>query len=54
MTAATITLGSLQALAEQLEADAARVREILEAAILGDLGPQDAVARLRELGIAIS
>jgi hypothetical protein len=53
MTANTITLGRIQALAEQLEADAAAVRRILAMAQDGDLSPAQAAQQLHNLGIAI-
>lgn len=52
-TAITITLGSIQALAEQLEADAAKVRAIAAQAEAGLISPAQAAAALRKLGIAI-
>jgi plasmid stability protein len=48
-----ITIASIRALAEQLEADAAKVREILRQATEGEINPDQAAAALREQGIAI-
>lgn len=53
MTASTITLSGLKALADQLEADAIAVREIQLRAELGDISPEQAAAELSERGIAI-
>jgi hypothetical protein len=49
----TITLASIQALAEQLESDAAAVRDLLAKAQDGEIGTAEAVKQLRRLGIAI-
>ena len=49
----TITIERIRALAEQLEADAAKVREILQQASEGKISPAAAAAALRQQGIAI-
>ena len=49
----TLTISRIRALAEQLEADAARVREIIEQAEQGDISPEQAAKKLKEMGIAI-
>ena len=53
MNTTTITINRLRGLAEQLEADAAKVRDILQRAELGDISPDEATAELKEQGIAI-
>jgi hypothetical protein len=49
----TITINSIRGLADQLEADAKAVREILAQAEAGDISPEQAAATLKERGIAI-
>ena len=49
----TLTINSIRGLADQLEADAKAVREILAQAESGDISPEQAAALLKEQGIAI-
>ena len=49
----TLTINSIRGLADQLEADAKAVREILSQAEAGDISPEQAAAMLKERGIAI-
>lgn len=49
----TLTINSIRGLAEQLEADAKAVREILAQAEAGDIAPEQAADLLKEQGIAI-
>ena len=48
-----MTTNQLQALAEQLEADARAVRQILAAALASEITPEQAKAALYELGITL-
>lgn len=48
-----ITISAIAGLAEQLEADAAKVRGILAQATDGEISPDEAAAALREMGISI-
>ena len=52
-TADTLTLRKLQALAEQLAADAASARAICRQAATYEISPARAAAMLRQAGIAI-
>lgn len=54
MTANTITIDRLRALAEQLESDAALVREIIREAEQGEISPDQAAKQLKNAGIAIA
>lgn len=49
----SITTTNLRALADQLAADAAAVREILELAEASEITPEQAATLLRERGLAI-
>lgn len=49
-----MTTEKLRALAEQLEADARAVRQILADALNSDITPEQATSELRELGIFLA